>query len=274
MKKDSMPLLDSHLLAKIESLQKEYQEYNYERFHPETPLEPPPLLPIDQLLLDSFSSNDDSVKIIFDQTNFKALAISDNVEAMLGYSIFDFNKYNTVLLYSALDPKHLDFFSEIVKWAISNEIYENKNIEKKFRLTLCGLKVHLSNGKTERLLMRYSPHFSMGSDNPEIAIITLNNISFMTKSDFCWGHIAYGKDYIFRNYMLSTDNKNHDTDIISDREKDVLRLITQGLESKEIAANLFISTNTVEKHRKNMLARTGLRDTTALVQISKMCGII
>jgi DNA-binding CsgD family transcriptional regulator len=271
--KHTPSFLDNHLLAKIENLQKEYQEYNYKRFRPIVGEAPPPL-PIDQLLLDSFSSNDDSVKIIFDQTNFKALAISDNVEAMLGYSIFDFNKYNTVLLYSVIDSKHLSFFSEVIKWAISNEIYAKKNIEKKFRLTLCGLKVLLSNGKTERLLMRYSPHYFADSHNADIAIITLNNISFMTKSDFCWGHMAFGKDYMFRNYMLSTDTKNHDADIISEREKDVLKLITEGFESKEIAEQLFISINTVEKHRKNMLARTGLRDTTALVQISKMCGII
>jgi DNA-binding CsgD family transcriptional regulator len=271
--KQKTTLLDNHLLSKLESLQKEYQKYNYERLS-STELEPTPPMPIDQLLLDSFSANDDSVKIIFDQINLKAIAISDNFETLTGYSIFDFNKYNTVFLYSVVEPKHLAFFSAVMRWALSKNIYANKSIEKKFRLTLCGLKVQLSNGTTERLLLRYSPHFTAESSTAEIAIITLNNISFMTKSDFCWGHVAYGKDYMFRNHICSTDNKNHDSDIISDREKDVLKLITQGLESKEIAEKLFISTSTVEKHRKNMLARTGLRDTTALVQISKMSGII
>lgn len=266
-------LLDNHLLTKIEDLQKEYQQYNIDSIRTEAYESPPPL-PIDQLLLDSFSSNDDSVKIIFDPTNLRALAISDNMEALLGYSIFDFNKYNTTLLYSVLDPKHLIFFSEVMRLAISNDIYKNKSIEKKFKLTMCGLKVQLGNGKTERLLLRYTPHYFAECNSSEIAIITLNNISFMTKSDFCWGHVAYGKDYMFRNHIISTDNKNHNSDIISYREKDVLTLITQGFESKEIGEKLFISTNTVEKHRKNMLARTGLRDTTALVQISKMCGII
>jgi DNA-binding CsgD family transcriptional regulator len=266
-------LLDNHLISKIENLQIEYQKYNHEHLRPKVD-EPSPSLPIDQLLLDSFSSNDDSVKIIFDQINLKALAISDNFETMTGYSIFDFNKYNTVLLYSVIEPKHLDFFSEVMKWAISKNIYAHKNFEKQFRLTICGLKVQLNNGKTERVLLRYSPHYNLDSQRPEIAIITLNNITFMTKSEFCWGHVAYGKDYAFRTHILSTDNKNHDTDIISDREKDVLGLIREGFESREIAEKLFISTSTVEKHRKNMLARTGLRDTTALVQVCKMCGII
>lgn len=79
-------LLDNHLLTKIEDLQKEYQQYNYDRIRTEAYESPPPL-PIDQLLLDSFSSNDDSVKIIFDPTNLRALAISDNMEALY------FNKY-------------------------------------------------------------------------------------------------------------------------------------------------------------------------------------
>jgi DNA-binding CsgD family transcriptional regulator len=37
---------------------------------------------------------------------------------------------------------------------------------------------------------------------------------------------------------------------------------------------LFISPNTVNNHRQNMLNRLGVRDTTALVQLCKTCGII
>jgi DNA-binding NarL/FixJ family response regulator len=55
---------------------------------------------------------------------------------------------------------------------------------------------------------------------------------------------------------------------------EVLRMIAEGKESKEIAESLFISLYTVDNHRRNMLARTGARDMTALIQICQMVGII
>jgi DNA-binding CsgD family transcriptional regulator len=45
---------------------------------------------------------------------------------------------------------------------------------------------------------------------------------------------------------------------ISERESDVLALVAAGLTSREIAARLFISARTVDKHVERLLAKTGL----------------
>ncbi|HTJ12035.1 MAG TPA: LuxR C-terminal-related transcriptional regulator [Dinghuibacter sp.] len=52
---------------------------------------------------------------------------------------------------------------------------------------------------------------------------------------------------------------------LSKREKEILQLITEGLLNKEIAARLNISKETVDKHRKNMLEKTGCKTSTELV---------
>ncbi|HHX36944.1 MAG TPA: response regulator transcription factor [Clostridiaceae bacterium] len=44
---------------------------------------------------------------------------------------------------------------------------------------------------------------------------------------------------------------------LTDREMEVLRLMCKHMTSKEIAAELFISENTVKYHKANMLAKTG-----------------
>jgi len=44
--------------------------------------------------------------------------------------------------------------------------------------------------------------------------------------------------------------------VLSKRETEVLGLISQGLNSKSIAERLFISVNTVNNHRQNILAKT------------------
>ena len=57
-------------------------------------------------------------------------------------------------------------------------------------------------------------------------------------------------------------------------QSNVLRLIAADFDTKEIAKTLFISANTVGNHRSNMIERLGARDTTALVQLAKMTGMI
>ena len=51
---------------------------------------------------------------------------------------------------------------------------------------------------------------------------------------------------------------------ISDREKDVLRLVALGYTNKEIAGKLFISSHTVITHRKNITAKLGIKTIAGL----------
>ncbi len=55
---------------------------------------------------------------------------------------------------------------------------------------------------------------------------------------------------------------------LSRREKDVLRLIVEEHTTQEIADKLFISFGTVETHRRNMLIKTGARNTVGLVKLA------
>ncbi|MCD8173638.1 MAG: response regulator transcription factor [Alistipes sp.] len=57
----------------------------------------------------------------------------------------------------------------------------------------------------------------------------------------------------------------HDNDTLSEREREILLLICQGLSNHEIADKLFISKRTVDKHRANILDKTNCRNTANLV---------
>jgi DNA-binding NarL/FixJ family response regulator len=52
---------------------------------------------------------------------------------------------------------------------------------------------------------------------------------------------------------------------LSDREKEVLRLIAEEYSNKEIADKLFISVRTVDAHKRNMLEKTGAKNIAGLI---------
>jgi DNA-binding NarL/FixJ family response regulator len=56
--------------------------------------------------------------------------------------------------------------------------------------------------------------------------------------------------------------------LITKREKEVLRLIADGLTNPEIAEKLFVSSSTVDSHRKSLLAKFNLKNTAALVRVA------
>lgn len=53
---------------------------------------------------------------------------------------------------------------------------------------------------------------------------------------------------------------------LTSRESEIIRYIADGMTNQEIAGKLFLSTSTVDTHRKNILAKLALKNTAALVK--------
>jgi DNA-binding CsgD family transcriptional regulator len=49
------------------------------------------------------------------------------------------------------------------------------------------------------------------------------------------------------------------------REKEIMQLVSQGFSSKEIAVKLFISSHTVESHRKHILHKLSVKNAPQMV---------
>jgi DNA-binding NarL/FixJ family response regulator len=56
---------------------------------------------------------------------------------------------------------------------------------------------------------------------------------------------------------------------LTNREKEVLRLIGNGLSNKEIAVALYITEGTVKSHVSNLLSKLGVRDRTKLALLAQ-----
>lgn len=56
--------------------------------------------------------------------------------------------------------------------------------------------------------------------------------------------------------------------------KDVMRLICEGYNSKEIAEELFISINTVETHRKKIIQKFNVKNSIGIVRFAMQNNMI
>lgn len=89
-----------------------------------------------------------------------------------------------------------------------------------------------------------------------------------------------GKKYIceeVKNILaqqeLEEGGEHPDMNVLSRREIDIVKLIKEGLSSKEIALRLDISLKTVEVHRYNILKKLNLKNTAALVNFINIHGL-
>lgn len=82
-------------------------------------------------------------------------------------------------------------------------------------------------------------------------------------------NLRTGKLCLFQDGFDRTSHR-----ILSDRETEILGLISQGLDSKRISERLFISVNTVNNHRQNILSKTKTVNTTQALIYAQKIGIV
>jgi DNA-binding NarL/FixJ family response regulator len=84
--------------------------------------------------------------------------------------------------------------------------------------------------------------------------------------------VVEGGSYFSRELLMNlvTSLKNSPNKVtleppLSEREKEILLLICQGMSTQKIATSLSLSKRTVDSHRANILSKTNCRNTASLV---------
>ena len=83
-------------------------------------------------------------------------------------------------------------------------------------------------------------------------------------------------DKIVTGYLLnkSQNKPKSSLDNLTNREREILKLIAEGLTNKKIADHLFISLKTVEKHRANLMQKLNLRNTASITAFAIEKGLV
>jgi DNA-binding CsgD family transcriptional regulator len=119
-----------------------------------------------------------------------------------------------------------------------------------------------------------SQGYSFYSDNPYKTVFILFVFTDISKIKVhkLGGHHYLGNDPTLFRYpdeeMLKIGH------IFTDREIEILQLIAAGLESDQIAQRLYLSVNTINTHRRNMIKKTNKSSTHDLIIEMQQRGII
>jgi DNA-binding NarL/FixJ family response regulator len=79
---------------------------------------------------------------------------------------------------------------------------------------------------------------------------------------------------ILRDYTAATDEETLDIRSITQREIEIIGLLSEGYCTRDIAEKLFISSKTVERHKSNLLKKMKLRNTAQLVKVAVENGLL
>lgn len=75
-------------------------------------------------------------------------------------------------------------------------------------------------------------------------------------------------------YLFNEDDRENTWQSLSARELEVLGLVSKGFISKEIADKLFISINTVNNHRQNILEKIKATNTNEAIRYARNLGLL
>ncbi len=194
----------------------------------------------------------------------KTLTFQKNVKEMLGY---DAEEFTFDLAVNFFHPDDYDIVTRLIKATLM--FATEHNVTKDVGFCLCYRAKH-KNGSYVKVLRQSTIY----AHDPEGKIISnlsmLTDITFLNTSNKVeWRFDAPGLDKEkFRKYV-----QQEYADFFSKRELEIVHLLKQGFKSNEIADKLFISKNTVDTHRRNLLKKTHCKNSIELLNFCSQHGL-
>lgn len=203
---------------------------------------------------------------INDYTDGCNVYVHPNTEAITGYPVENFREFG--FAFSITHPDDHDYAYEFSKRTIAlTKDYKKELLNDPYFATFTvDFRLRCKGGNYIRV-NRHTCCFKTDSEgNMVYALVMFTDITHLKKSDhmtFSW----IGK-YNFRNYFDDLIIRYNNNLNITNREKDVLNRLAGGFSATNIARQLSVSVHTVISHRKNLLHKTGTKNTAELIRFA------
>lgn len=133
------------------------------------------------------------------------------------------------------------------------------------------LTVHKTEEYVHSALKAGASGYLLKDDTSDELFSAINNIladKIHLSPSIC-GNVVLG-------YLADSNSENTNTsyDLLTTREREVMKLIAEGHRNKDIAKYLSICSKTVEKHRSNMMKKLDLQNTSSITRYAIKNGLV
>jgi DNA-binding CsgD family transcriptional regulator len=219
--------------------------------------------------VDKFLPPSDSFLLLLNAEKLSYEFVSKNFEYILGYPVERMLKEGVNFWFSLIHPDDLkvwlNVIDDLLKYTLNKVIAGNRS-----RLIyIYNFRVQNSEGKYLNLHAHFNPLEFGRNGKPVMGLSHYSVIPVKTTRPMIGVVKILNDNDIYETLFYKNYSHDNFTDNLTKRERDIVRLLATNMTSKEIGERLFISSHTVDKHRRNILKKLNFKSTGEIIQYCK-----
>jgi DNA-binding CsgD family transcriptional regulator len=214
---------------------------------------------------------DNSIITVFDLFKREHIYISPKFETFLGYSVADAHETGTDYFNQMIHPEDFIFLTEAGVYFMEMGLNLPAEKIREFKL-ITTFRMKKADGAFIRVLEQHS---LLEFDKRGNIWLALSVLDFSPDQDL--EAPAHSRLLNFKTgelYHFPPKELNETAELLTNREREVLGLLSKGFISKQIADKLFISVNTVNTHRQRIIEKLDVSNTAEAINHSLKIGIL
>ena len=196
--------------------------------------------------------------------------ISKNLIACLGMDRNDLKAKGMRYFWSRMHPDDLEQWLQALNELMSFTL-SNISLEERGKMSYTW-NYRFKNNKDEyvNIIQNTTPLEFDSEDKPIIGLAHYTVLSPEIKLQICASAKLLNSHNEYETVYFNNFSQKLLSDGVSNRERDIIRLLVLNYSSKQIAEKLSISSNTVDTHRRNILKKLNIASTGELIGMLKM----
>lgn len=195
--------------------------------------------------------------------------VSKNFTACTGLDAKEMTEGGMNYFWSTFHPDDIQLWIKSLNDLMEYTMNETSVAQRKKMNYTWNYRIKSAKGNYLNIIQNTTPIQFDQENKPIIGLAHHTVLDSNMKMDICASAKYLNENNEYETLFYKNLTTANLLNIVSNREKDIIRLLLLNKKSEEIANKLFISKHTVNTHRKNILKKLQLSSTTELISYFK-----
>lgn len=196
--------------------------------------------------------------------------VSKNIEACIGINKHVLEEKGMRYLWSLMHPDDIDKWLQALDGLMKFTLTEIPEEDRSLMSYTWNYRLKNHEGKYVNVIQNTTPLEFDETNKPIIGLAHYTVLDSEISLEVCASAKRLNANNEYETVYFNTYSQKLLSEGISNRERDIIRLLVLNKTSKEIADSLSISPNTVDTHRRNILKKLNISSTGELIGMLKM----